>query len=218
MKIFLTFGLAAAAMYASSAMAQGIFTCIDAKGRKITSDRPIADCVDRTQNEMTPQGTVKRVVGPTLTANERAAVEEKEKAALEVRLHALEEKRRDRALLARYPSRAPHDNERTQALAQIDEVIKAVAKRSVELGEQRAVINSDFEYYKKDTSKAPASLKRRLDENNSGIATQQRFITEQDLEKRRVNQRFDEELVKLKALWALASAPVVTAQKAASKP
>ena len=207
MKIFLTLGFAAAAMYASSAMAQGIYTCVDAKGRKTTSDRPIADCVDRTQNEMTSQGTVKRVVGPTLTANERAVLEAKEKAALELRLQAQEEKRRDRALLARYPNRAPHDNERTQALAQIDEVIKTIAKRSIELGEQRAVINGDFEYYKKDTSKAPALLKRRLDENISGIATQQRFIAEQDLEKRRVNQRFDKELIKLNALWAISSPP-----------
>ena len=217
MKSFFWFGFVSA-LVASSAVAQGIYTCTDAKGRKITSDRPIADCIDRTQQEMTPQGTVKRVLGPTLTAQERAVQDEKDKAALDVRLAAQEEKRRDRAILARYPSQASHDKERAQALGQVDEVIKAAAKRSVELGEQRVAINADFEFYKKDTSKAPPALKRRLNENNDGIAIQQRFIAEQDVEKRRVNQRFDEELAKLKTLWAMANAPQVNPQKLASKP
>ncbi len=202
---------------AGHAMAQGIYTCTDAKGRKLTSDRPIADCNDRTQQEMTPQGTVKRVLGPTLTAQERAVQDEKDKAALELRLQAQEEKRRDRAILARYPNPASHDKERSQALGQIDEVIKAAAKRTLELAEQRIAINAEFEYYKKDTSKAPLALKRRVDENDNSIAVQQKFIIEQDGEKRRVNQRFDEELTRLKALWLMASAPVGNLQKPASK-
>ena len=206
-----------AACAACNAMAHSIYTCTDAKGRKITSDRPVADCADRPQQELTSQGTVKRVMGPTLTAQERAAVDEKDKAATALRLQALEEKRRNRAILARFPNQASHDRERGEALAMVDEVIKATAKRSVELGEQRAGINADFEFYKKDTSKAPAALKRRLDENNSGIAIQQRFIADQDIEKRRINQRFDEELARLKMLWAMASAPVSSLQKSAGK-
>lgn len=206
-------GFALAALLASNAMAQGIYTCTDAKGRKITSDRPIADCIDRTQNEMTPQGTVKRVLGPTLTAQERAAQDEKDKAALELRLQAQEEKRRDRAILARYPNLVAHDKERAQALGQIDEVVKSATKRTLELAEQRVAINAEYEFYKKDPSKAPGALKRRLEENDSSIAAQQRFIAEQDAGKRRVNQRFDEELVKLRALWIIANAPVGSASK-----
>ena len=120
-------------------------------------------------------------------------------------MQAQEEKRRDRAILARFPNQASHDLQRSQALAQIDEVVKAAAKRSVELGDQRVGINADFEFYKKDTSKAPATLKRRLEENNDGVAGQQRFFADQEAEKRRVNQRFDQELAKLKMLWAKAS-------------
>lgn len=201
-------GFALAALLASNAMAQGIYTCVDAKGRKITSDRPIPDCIDRTQQEISPQGTVKRVIGPTLTAQERAVQDDKDKAALELRLQAQEEKRRDKAVLARFPNLAAHDKERGQVLEQIDEVIKSAAKRTVELAEQRVAINADYEFYKKDPSKAPGALKRRLEENDSNIAVQQRFIVEQDAGKRRVNQRFDEELVKLRALWAMANAPV----------
>ena len=198
------FGVVVAGAMSGFAVAQSIYSCVDAKGRKLTSDRPIAECTDRTQRELSPQGTTKRIVGPTLTAQEIAAQEQKEKAEFESRASALEEKRRDRALRARYPNRAVHENERLLALEQVNEVIKSSAKRSQELAEQRAAINLEMEFYKKDPSKAPQAVKRRLEENDSSAALQKRFLVDQDLEKRRINVRFDEELIKLKQLWAIA--------------
>lgn len=210
--------VALAACLCSIAQAQGIYSCVDAAGRKITADRPIAECVDRSQREINPSGTVKRVVGPSLTAQERAAQEQKDKAAAEVRAREAEEKRRDRALLLRYPSRAVHDKERAEALDQIDVVIKAASKRTTELAGQRKAIDADFEFYKSDPARAPASLKRRLEDNDSSVAVQKRFIADQDAEKKRVNMRFDEELVKLNQLWLMggavpAAAAVPTARK-----
>ncbi|MDB5965378.1 MAG: hypothetical protein JWQ72_1878 [Polaromonas sp.] len=212
-------GCALTLMVSGTAMAQGIYTCVDGKGRKITSDRQIAECVDRAQQELSSTGTVKRVIGPTLTAQERAAQEEKDKLAAEVRAQAAEEKRRDRALLLRYPDKAVHDKERGLALASVDEVIKASAKRSVELSEQRKVIDAEFEFHKRDPAKAPPPLKRRLEENENSVSVQKRFVADQDLEKRRVNLRFDEELVKLRQLWALMGPPpsLATAASAAGK-
>lgn len=187
-----------------AAMAQqGIYTCVDSKGRKITADRPIAECMDRTQKELNRTGTVKREVGPSLTADERAAQEAKEKQLAEARAREAEEKRRDRALLQRYPSRAVHDQERSLALAQIDEVIKAASNRTTQLAEQRKRINAELEFYAKDTAKIPASLKRQIEENDSSTVVQKKFIQDQEQEKNRVNARFDEELIKLKQLWAM---------------
>lgn len=191
--------------------AQDIYTCVDGRGRTITADRPIAECTDRTQRELSRSGLVKRQLGPTLTAHEQAAQEEKTKLALEVRAREAEEKRRDRALLQRYPARAAHDQERIAALAQIDEVIKAASKRTVELGEQRRSLASEMEFYAKNPSRAPSVLKHRLEENDNSVLVQKKFIAEQEQEKRRVNQRFDEELVRLKQLWALVSPPVTSA-------
>jgi Domain of unknown function (DUF4124) len=190
--------------FCASASAQSIYTCVDAKGRKITADRPIAECTDRTQRELSSTGTVRREIGPSLTAQELAAQEAKDKLVEEARARDAENKRRDRALLSRYPSRAVHDQERTAALAQVDEVIKVGNKRTGELAEQRKAIDSELEFYAKDTSKAPLALKRRIEENDKGVVVQKRFVAEQDMEKKRVNLRFDEELVKLKALWAMA--------------
>ena len=49
----------------------GIYTCIDAHGRRLTSDRPIPACIDREQRELNRDGTVRRIIPPTLTATER---------------------------------------------------------------------------------------------------------------------------------------------------
>ena len=146
---------------------------------------------------------MRREIGPSLTVQELAAQEAKDKLALEAHARDAETKRRDRALLLRYPSRAVHDQERATALAQVDEVIKASSKRTGELAEQRKTIDSELEFYAKDASKVPLPLKRRVEENDKSVVVQKSFIAEQDLEKKRVNMRFDEELVKLKPLWVL---------------
>lgn len=196
--------LAASMAHAQASSAgPGIFTCTDAKGRRLTSDRPIVDCIDRVQKELNPSGTVRRQIGPSLTAEERNKLEEQEKQVAAERAREAEEKRRDRALLTRYPDRAAHDKERNDALGQVDEVMKAATKRIGELAAQRKAIDAELEFYKGDVSKAPPYVRRQLEENDRSTVVQKRFIAEQEGEKKRVNGRFDEELVKLKQLWLL---------------
>jgi len=198
--------LAACLCSLAAAQGSGIYSCIDGKGRRITADRPIAECMDRTQKQLSGSGVVKREIAPVLTTDERAALEQKEKAAAEQRAREAEEKKRDQALLTRYPNRAAHDQERAAALVQVEEAIKASAKRAQELVDQRKAINADLEFYKATPGRAPASLKRRLDENDSNVAAQKRLVAEQEAEKKRVNRRFDEELAKLKPFWGGAAA------------
>ena len=198
-------GLVAAGALAfvlAQAQAQsGIYTCIDAKGRKLTSDRPIPECVDREQKLLNPSGTVKAKVAPTLTAQERADADAREKQDAEARALLVEEKRRERALLIRYPSKEVHDKERAEALAQIAAVVQAASKRIEDLLRDRRKVDEEMEFYKKDPSKAPPSLRRQIDDIAQSVAVQKRFIGEQESEIRRVNARFDEELVRLKQLW-----------------
>ncbi len=184
---------------------QGIYTCVDARGRKLTSDRPIPDCTDREQKVLNPSGTVKTRIGPTLTVQERAQIEAKEKAELEEQARLNEEKRRDRALLTRYPSKAVHDKERTEALAQIGVVRQASVNRMEELQRQRKALADEMEFYKKDPNKAPPSLRRQVDEVGISMSVQTRFIADQDAETRRVSARFDEELERLNQLWTMQS-------------
>ncbi len=185
----------------ASAQAQGIYTCTDSKGRRITSDRPIVECLDREQRQLGKTGIVRQVVPPSYTADERAKLEDKQRVENEIKARAAEEKRRERALLIRYPNQAVHDKERVEALAQIDEVIAAVNKRELALKQQRKEVEAELEFYQADPSKAPFWLRRKLEDSDKQMAVQKRFLEEQAQEKLRINQRFDEELLKLRQLW-----------------
>ena len=200
-------------------MAQGIYTCADAKGRKIKSDRPIAESMDRIQQEISPTGTVKRVLLPPLTAQERVALEDKENKDAEDRIKAAEEKRQNRALFKRYPDRASHDRERAALLQLVNDVIKTATKRSEDLAGQRKRITTELEFYKNSPGKAPPALKRRLDETDSNLASQNRLLTDQEAEKKRITQRFDAEVVKLKPQWVVpATSSDATAPTPPQKP
>ncbi len=193
--------------HAQGGVEGGIYTCIDAKGRKLTSDRPIRECTDREQRLLNPSGTVRAIIPPTLTGPERAALEAKQRREAEERARQAEEKRRERALLVRYPSRTVHDKERSEALASISLVRQAAMNRVKELERQRKELDTELEFYAKDPSKVPPSLQRLVDENTKSMAVQERFISEQEAEMGRVNSRFDEELARLQLLWAQIGAP-----------
>lgn len=199
-------GALLAGALAGNALAQqppgaGIYTCVDSKGRRITSDRPIMECLDREQRELGRTGVTKRVLPPSYTADERAKLEAQRKAEEDVQARIAEEKRRDRALLIRYPSQGVHNKERAEALAQIDEVVTAVVRREESLAKQRQEIGTELEFYQGDVNKAPSWLKRKLEDNESQVLIQKRFLDDQAQEKKRINARFDEELVKLRQLW-----------------
>jgi hypothetical protein len=187
-----------------SAWGEGIYTCVDAQGRRITSDRPIVACLDREQKEMNPSGTVRRTVPPSMTAAERAVQEERERKVAEDRQRAAEEKRMSRALLTRYPRQSVHDMERGKALQAIDESIQSAQRRIQDLQDERRKLLVEGERHK-TPEQWPARLKRQFEENAAQEAAQQRFIANQEEEKKRINNRFDEELARLKVLWAQAS-------------
>lgn len=193
------FALAAGAP--GNVQAQRIFTCIDSKGRKMTADRPIADCVDRDQQELSRSGTVMRNVPRTLTAQERAVQEARDKAEAAAQARVLDEKRRERALMLRYPDVVAHNRERNAALATVDNIIGSSSQRRADLTAEKKLIATEMEFYAKDPAQAPFALKSRRETHDANSRTQQAFVATQLLEKRRINQRFDEELETLKPLW-----------------
>lgn len=179
----------------------GIYVCVDAKGRRITADRPIPECADREQKELRPTGTVLRVVPPTPTAVELAAKERQEQKAAEERQRLAEQKRVEKLLVARYPNQVAHDADRAKALQAVEEVIATGRKRIAELKDERRKLDTEAEFYRKPEQR-PAKLKHQFEDNDQQAAAQQRFIAAQEQEKKRISAHYDEELARLKQLWA----------------
>ena len=194
--------LAGAMPAQAQANSGGIYACTDANGRRITADRPIASCVDREQRVLGNTGVEVRRVGPTLTDQERSAQEAKRRQDQVEQQRLREERSRERAMLARFPSQGVHDAARAEAIAQVNDVIGVAQKRQIDLQERRRKLNTELEFYQNDPKKAPANLRRQLDDNTESQAEQQRFIKQQEEEKQRINQRFDAELQQLRKLWA----------------
>ena len=203
------FLMAGAAVHAQAPAAPGggIYSCVDAQGRRITADRPIAACIDRPQSELNRSGTTVRVIPPSPTATEREAQQAREREAVLERQRARDALRRDQGLVNRYPNAAAHDADRKKALAQTQSVIDTAQKRIDELQADRKVLDEEMEFYRKNPAKAPARVRRAIEDNEQGQQQQRRAIASQQEEQDRINARYDAEAAHLKTLWAGMSAP-----------
>ena len=179
----------------------GIYTCTDAHGRRLNSDRPITECMDREQRELNRSGSTRRVLPPSLSPAEREklAQQQREQRREAERRRSLE--RRDAALIARYPDRQAHEAGREEALLQTTVIVNAAEARISTLQAERKKLDEEMEFYSADPSKAPPQLRRAIEANEQAIAQQQQAIEGQNSERQRINAAFDEEVARLEQLW-----------------
>ena len=198
----LTLSLGAQAQSSGSAdsAGPGIYTCVDDKGRRLTSDRPIPDCSSREQRVLNRDGSLRSVRPPVLTADERAEREAVERRAALAKAAQADAVRRDRNLIARYPDEAAHRRSREDAQNTVRAAIKATEQRVAELSAERAPILAEAEFYK---GKAlPLKLRQQLDANDGAVEAQRSSAQNQAAELVRINRLYDAELERLKRLWA----------------
>lgn len=193
--------LSTQAQGSSAGPTSSVFTCVDAQGRRLTSDRPILACNDREQRELNSTGTLRRIIPPTLTAAEREARDARERQAYLESQRARDTIRRDQALITRYPDKATHEAGRREALTQTQAVVDTAERRIAELATERKGLDDEMEFYRKDPSKAPAKVRRAIEDNAQEVQEQHRAIAGQQEERNRINARFDEEAVRLRPLW-----------------
>lgn len=195
---------AAAASFAWSpdapAQAGTVYTCTNAKGQHLRSDRPIAECTDREQRVLNRDGSLNRIVPPTLTADERAAREAEERRIAAERNARREAERADRLLMQRYPNEAAHAKAREAALDTARAALKQSEDRLKVLAAERKPLADEAEFY---VGRAlPAKLKHDLESNDAAREAQRVLIANQQAEMVRINSLYDAELDRLKKLWA----------------
>ena len=193
--------------YTAAVMAQpfpgkGIYTCVDASGKRLTADRPIVQCADREQRVLGPTGVERSRVGPALTETEMAQRLEQRRHEQLVRQRAVEQRRRDAALLARYPERHAHDAARRQALLQIEELQALAQKQMLDLDKDSQQLQQELDFYKKDAGKIPARLHGAVQDVEKAKQEQKALWALQAEEIRRIHQRFNAELERLQPLWS----------------
>src|SRR5436190_5747543 len=116
-------------------------------GKKVTSDRPIPECVHKEQRELNPDGSLKRLIPPTPTADEVAAKEEKDREAkLEVAARS-EAVRRDRNTMQLFPDEAAHRKAREKALDELRLSAKITTVRIAELLTEQEKNDLEKQFY-----------------------------------------------------------------------
>lgn len=196
-----------------------IYTCTDASGKKLTSDRPIVECNSREQRMLNADGSVRSVRPPTMTADERATAEEREREAFAERARQQEAVRRDRNLLARFPNEVAHRKQRELALDDVRKSLRQSEARLIALATERRPLSNEAEFYV--GKQLPLKLKLALDANDASVEAQQSLVQNQQIEVLRIDNLYDNELERLKKLWSGAqpgSLSVIAATPAASAP
>ena len=204
--------LACIATATPPALAQ-LYVCTDARGRTITGDRPPAECADRAVRELRSDGSVRRVIEPPLTPEQRAAREAEAKRQRDEAEKQRAQMRRDLALLETYASEAEIEETRNRALGSRQQLIDRAQQRLLDHQKERKKLDSEAEFYAK--REMPDKLKRSFDSNAALMRSEQRIIDDVKADMERVNARFDAELKRWRDLVTAGAQPV---QRAAGQP
>lgn len=207
--------LAAAVLVALplSAVAQ-LFVCTTRGGHTLTGDVPPPECGNVEIRELNRDGTIKRVIPPPLTPEQKKAREREERERHEREMRAQEQLRRDRALLETYASEEEIEASRDRTLAQRQILIERANEQLKEFKADRKRLDDETEFYVK--RQMPEKLKRALQANGSLQEQQLRAIADIRGDMQRINERYDAELQRFRELVTRGATPVSRKAEAAA--
>jgi hypothetical protein len=199
----LTLAIPLAVRAADQQPGRPIIQC-ELNGKKVTSDRPIPECVNKEQRELNPDGSLKRIIPPTPTADELAAKEQEEREAKAESAAKGDAVRRDRNLMHRFPDEASHRKAREKALDELRISTKITAARIAELLGDRKKLDDEKQFYVNErvNKPLPSQLKQKIDANDASLEAQRSLAQNQVAETDRINALYDAELARLRKLWS----------------
>ena len=183
--------------------ARSSYSCV-INGKKLVSDRVIPECSNVEQRELNADGSLKRIVAPTPTDDERAEIERKERERKAEIVGKNDAIRRDRNLMQRYPNEAAHEDARKKALAAIRVSVKLSQERIAALLLEKKKLDEDKEFYVNDhvNKPLPSMLKQRVDANDALLKAQRNLVQTQEDDIIRITNTYNNELARLRKLWA----------------
>ena len=168
-----------------------IYTCKDASGKTITSDRPLPECQGREGRVLSKTGTTVQTIEAPLTDEQRAARDAEEEKKKEAAVVRAEQLRRDKALLSTYQNLDDLESKRQRALLQVEREMRESEKRMGVLEKVEQENKQEQEFYKR--KQMPVELKRRVDENEGALRAEKLLLASKKGEIVQVNQKFDDD-------------------------
>lgn len=190
-----------------SPAAAEVFVCTDPGGRTITSDRPPPECANLPIRELRPDGSVRRVIEPPLTEEQRRARAETARREQKEAEARRTKARRDIALMEAYANEEAIEANRQAALANRQAMIERARQRLDTFAADRVKLEQEAEFYA--NRKMPATLERAIEANQELAQAEKRLIVEMEADMKRINQRFDGELARFRELVLAGAKPLV---------
>jgi len=165
--------------------------CTDQTGRRVCGDMLPQECYGRAYREVDLHGNILRHIEAPMTAEQIAQRDAKLQRQKEEEHAAMEQKRRDQALLNTYASENDIEFMRNRALAEVEAVAKDVRNKLSDDLKRKKKLDDELEFYKK--TPVPQSLKEQIKSTDTDIKAQQNAIDAATKDKEAVNSRFDED-------------------------
>ena len=151
-------GAAAGAAFCVTTARAETFKWVDAQGRIQYTDRLPPEAVNRGNVQMSKQGVAKTVTDPSLTAEQRLAIEDRLAREREVEKQAKERRHQESALLSSYTSEDDIEIARKRNLALIGASIQASESRIKTLQQRAVDLEKEKLFYEKKSF--PERLRR----------------------------------------------------------
>ncbi len=188
-----------AALPATSAHAGArSYCCNNDQGQQFCGDILPHECRGRAYRELGPRGNTLRLIEAPQTAEQkaqRAAEQERKKAAERA---AMEERRRNQALLNTYTNEKDIEFMRDRAIADVEASSKEIQNKFNDAQKRKKKLDGEIEFYKKKG--IPPELKEQIKANEIELKAQQAALDAKKLEVEQVRLKFEEDRQRFREL------------------
>ena len=184
----------------SPAHAARSFCCTDDQGVRACGDVLPEACRNKAYVEFNEKGQRVRTQEAPLTEAQQAVRDAELKKKREEEKLALEQRRRDQALLNTYTSEADLDKARDRQVAEIERSVKQTEEKLAAAKKAKEKLVKDTEFYK--NKPLPPDLKEAIRRNDADVLAQTNALDAKAKEIEETKTRFEADRQRLKELRA----------------
>ena len=130
---------------------------------------------------------------------------------------ALDQQRRDQALLSTYATEADLDAGRDRAVGEVERSIKQVQDKLDQALKDQKKLSNDISQYKAKGEEVPQDIKEQISRNNLDVKGQQAALVSKNQDIEQIKAKFEADRARLRELRG-GKTPDDTAKPAATKP
>ena len=179
-----------------------IYSCSDADGRVISSDRPIAACAHRPMRELNADGSLRRIIAPPMTKEQARQQATLDKQRQDEAWARKVQQSRDRNLLLTFEDERSLESMRRRGLADIDHEIRLATQRILSLDKELKLAQEAAAVWEAENprKKLPFPYQQRITDAANAILAEDALIRDRHAERVRVDSRFDADARRLREL------------------